>query len=147
MNEDLKAVVEEICSLIHNHHKGTKVYYELDYSPVPERLIDGLVKYGDTIISDLIPLIRIERLYDLKIINEKDKQTLIEAYNKFKELESDINSKKHSDEYNPMLEESVNLLRDKLVKLGIIEEFNYEEAFINEIDAKLKSKYIRKKTR
>ena len=153
MNKDLNIIVKELCSLLDCQHKVTKVYSEIDHTPVPENVIDGLVKYGDTTISNLICLVRIERLYDLKIIDENEKEKLIEAYNEYKRLESIIASKKFGkflgkeesdEEYDPRMDELFTLIREKLVTLGIIENFNYEQAFINEIDAKLKTRYIKR---
>ena len=140
MNQELKAVVGEICSLVANGYRDTKVYQELNYSPVPENLIDGLVKYGDTTISDLICLVRIERLFDLKLIDENQKERLIYIYNEYKEIET---NKKLLVE-NKLLHDKYNLIKQKFIELGIIEEFNYEDAFINEIDTKLKSKFIKR---
>ena len=140
MNQELKAVVGEICSLVANGYRDTKVYQELNYSPVPENLIDGLVKYGDTTITDLICLVRIERLFDLKLIDENQKERLIYIYNEYKELEA---NKKLLGE-NKLLYDKYNLIKQKFIELGIIEEFNYEDAFINEIDTKLKSKFIKR---
>lgn len=143
MNKDLDKVLKEVGNELCARTFCWKVDSFINYS---QSDVSSLLKYRDYTIARIIELTRIERLFDLNLISLQDKKTLLKEYKEYKELSSIIigfeldqfTGKISKDE---KLDEKVCLrekeLENKLKSFGILEDFDYKEAIINEIDKKL----------
>ena len=146
MDRDLENVIKEVGAEIWAHTYCWEIDSLMHHS---QDKVDSLVKYSDYTIAQIIELTRIERLFDLKLISLQDKKTLLGEYKEYIELCSKIfgfeldqfTGKFPKDE---KLDEKLYLrkeeLKTKLESLGILGDFNFEEAIMNEVDNKLKQK-------
>ena len=107
---------------------------------------EDIQEYGKYNLFQLIVLTRIERLCDLDLIDIEEKKFLLNIYRQYleiyEELGKDIESEMlHNIKYDrfqhTILLGKFNAISEKLNKYGLLEEFDYKEAFINEIDSKL----------
>lgn len=151
MNKDLENVIKEVGDEIWAHTYCCEIDSLIHHS---QDKVDSLVKYRDYTIAQIIELTRIERLFDLKLISLQDKKTLLKEYKEYRELCSRIFSfeltqfkekiSKDEKSYLRKLDEKLYLrkeeLKTKLFLFGILGDFNFEEAIINEVDKKLKQK-------
>ena len=146
MNKDLENVIKEVGAEIWAHTYCWEIDNLICHS---QDKVDSLVKYRDYTIAQIIELTRIERLFDLKLISLQNKKALLGEYKEYIELCSKIfgfeldqfTDKISKDE---KLDEKLYLrkeeLKTKLSLFGILGDFNFEEAIINEVDNKLKQK-------
>ena len=146
MDRDLENVVREVGNELWARTYCWEIDSLIHHS---QDKADSLVKYRDYTIAQIIELTRIERLFDLKLISLQDKKTLLEEYKEYIELCSKIFGFE-LDQFigkifkEEKLDEKLYLrkeeLKTKLVSFGILGDFNFEEAIINEVDNKLKQK-------
>ena len=112
-------------------------------------------EYKDYSINSFLCLLKIERLFDLGYIDKAKKELLIDAYNIYRKI-SVFGGK---DEFYAMIngktiaiseEEFRNRWAKKneygslLDEYGILEDFNYYDAFINQTDSDIR-KFTKKK--
>ena len=146
MNKDLENVIKEV---------GTEIWartycWEIDsLIHHSQDKVDSLVKYRYYTIDQIIELTRIERLFDLKLISLQDKKALLEEYKEYRELcskifEFELDQFTDKISKDKKLDEKLYLrkeeLKTKLFLFGILDDFNFEEAIMNEVDNKLKQK-------
>ena len=154
MNKDLKVIVEELLETLGIVNSITKVENTSDiHFYASEETLNSYKKYGKFSIEDIICLVRIERLFDLHYINEHEKEYLLKTYKDYKILSNVIGTFEldvlfdgsddvdlSREDYHEMSERRDELTR-KLNEFGIIESFNYEEAFFNQIDKDISRVY------
>lgn len=118
----------------------------------------SITKYAQNTLEELIRFARIEKMYDLGIIDNDKKEELYKDYNEYQKLrlvigtwdaekifaEFEEREPKDMDEDDSLKERCKNL-EDKLTSYGIISELNYEEAIMNQVDKEVKQKRKLKK--
>lgn len=146
MNKDLENVIKEVGNEIWAHTYCWEIDNLIHHS---QDKVDSLVKYRNYTIAQIIELTRIERLFDLKLISLQDKKKLLKEYKEYSELCSrifgfeldrfigKISKAEKVDEKMYLRRQE---LESKLESLGILGDFNFEEAIVNEVDSKLKQK-------
>ena len=73
MDKDLSNVISEISTILSCHSQVKTVEQLLYHMPIPEETEKSAYKFLDMRILDIIVLVRIERLYDLKQISKEQK--------------------------------------------------------------------------
>ena len=148
--QDLAENLEVACSIMKANDTLNDHTYVND-----EDILNSYKKYGGYNIKDIICLIRIDRLFDLKYISDEKRKELIQLYKDYKVLsnvicsieidtlfgESDVSLSQ--DEYHKMCAKSSDMANE-LRKYGIIESFQYYDAFINQIDSDIR-KFAKKR--
>ena len=146
MEEDVKHIFNELIHLfaISNEiNKISDIFLNRYYKASPEAN-DVLVKYHDYTVNDLITLLKIARLYDLKFINEEERDDLFSTfieYRRIKELIKKMefsgimksNSSIDLDEYSTIVNQK-NSLTKKLSQYDLLRTFDYKEAFMFKVD-------------
>lgn len=148
--KDLAENLEVACSIMKTNDTLNDYTYVND-----EDILNSYKKYGGYNIDDIICLIRIERLFGLKYISDEKRKELIQLYKDYKVLsnvicsieidtlfgESDVSLSR--DEYYKMCA-NLDKMANELGKYGIIESFQYYDAFINQIDSDIR-KFAKKR--
>lgn len=113
-------------------------------------------KYKKYTIEDIISLYRIEKLYENNSITSEEKEKLTKLFKDYLILNNVISSSElevlfnesticlSKEDYHEMIEKREQI-RNTLDKYGILDKFNYEEAFTNQIKKELKHKKLTKK--
>lgn len=144
MNKDLSIVFEEMCKMIDSYINSTNVGDMFFHLPIPSEQFNSAIGYMKYNFSDMIGILRIERLFELGKISEKTKNSLIDKYKKYKEILMNLD-KSESDELKKLLEEQKKLIESELSKYGILNNFNIEESIIEEIDKEILEEDVKQK--
>ena len=151
MDKDLEIITRELLETLEIENSITKVENTSDihFYISSEETLNSYKKYGKYDIVDIVRLVRIERLFDLHYINERERESLVRAYHDYKILdnvigtleldvlfkESEVDLSK--DDYYEMSAKREKLAGE-LQRYGIIEPFNYYDAFMNQIDSEIR---------
>lgn len=147
MDKDLEIITRELLETLEIENSITKVENTSDsrFYTFSDEISNSYKKYGKYSISDIICLVRIERLFDLHFIDEHERDYLIRTYKDYKILDnvictfeldvlfSDFDEGLSREDYHEMSNKREELA-SKLDRFGIIEPFRYQEAFIGQID-------------
>ena len=148
MDKEIQNIYKEISNLLRAYSMvitPNTLSNKYKYSNHPE----SSNIYRDNKIYELIVLVRIERLFDLGQINEETKEMLKNLYNQYrivyeqigKDLQEEQKNGKSVDRiHHSRLRNKLNVIADKLNEYSLLDEFDYESAFLNEIDAKILKK-------
>lgn len=154
MNKDLQELIKEIGKLTYIRTISQNVGAYFHHIPVDKDFDLILQKYSKYKMEQIIHFARIEKMNDLNIIDEKEKENLHTEYQEYQKLrkiagnwirENIMAEYKDSEvtiEEDKNVKERLNYLEDKLTSYGIITEFNYEEALMNQIDKEAKQKKL-----
>ena len=95
-------------------------------------------------------------MFDLNIINEKQKEELYKDYIEYQELrrilifcflkKTNVELENHGvakTEEDKLIKERYSLLEDKLISLGVLVNFDYEKAIMNQVDKEVKTKLLK----
>ena len=145
MDKDIQNINKEIFNLLRcysmiatpNEILNKYTYYSDDMSSN---------RFKNNKIYELIVLIRIERLFDLGEIDEDTKNLLTNLYKQYRivydKLGNDLREGfKNVDKIqHSSYRRKLNVISDKLNEYGLLDEFDFESAFMNEIDSKILKK-------
>lgn len=147
MDKDLSNVICEISTILSCHSQVKTVEQLLYRMPVPKEIEKSTCKFLDRRIFDIIVLTRIERLYDLKQISKEQKEELLFDYKNYQEL-CENNAKLLSEnKRNDDVSKKLRVVYDRLNKYGLLNIFNCEQAFINQIDNEITNSKTYKKVK
>ena len=117
MSSDIVNVLEQMC----DEFKDSKnIIFNNEFTKSQKN------KYGDCALDDLVKFLKIERLYDLNMIDDEEKNNLIKTYNDFKLMKRYLKSSEANSDYMKVLE--------ALNSYGILDSFDYVDAIICEVD-------------
>ena len=153
MKKEIEIILQEILLDLEIRNNITKL------SSIDDTFEDNketYSKYKKYTIEDIISLYRIEKLYENNSITSKEKEQLTKLFKDYLILNNVIASSElevlfnesticlSKEDYNEMIEKREQI-RNTLDKYGILDKFNYEEAFTNQIKKELKHKKLTKK--
>lgn len=138
MNEELDILTTELC----NELTKTNVNLGLvigDYNKKTE-----LSKYC---LNELLDLIKIDRMFELKLIDNKQKVLLTSKYKEYISLKrkidlSLININDTDKKVNTNDISRIKKLKIELNDSGLLENYNYKDAFVKVVDNNIKKKKI-----
>ncbi len=153
MNKEIELILEEILLDLEIRNNITKIS---SIDDVLENNKETYTKYKKYTIENIISLYRIEKLYEEKFITSEEKEELIKLFKDYLILNNLVASTELEVLFN---EPSIGLskqdyyemitkreeIRNKLDKYRILDKFNYEEAFTNQIKKELNYKKLTKK--
>ena len=145
MDKDIQMIGKKIFNLLRTYSvTSTPISISNKFDYLKDNQISN--KYGNSKIFEIIVLYRIERLYDLGKIDYDEKMFLIRLYDQYKKIYDEIGNDLHEELINKksydklnhfLLRNKLNVISDKLNEYSLLEEFDYENAFITEIDSKI----------
>lgn len=155
MNKDLEQVIKSVSNLIQIKSSIMTVGSYFQCVPCSQEEQASITKYALHSLEELIHFSRIEKMYDLSIIDSNRKEELYRDYKEYQELRFIIgfylgkkcdNEEKMTDiSVNASLKERCKYLEDKLTSCGIITDFDYGEAIMNQVDKEINQKIKIKK--
>ena len=150
MNKDIKNIIQNISSMI-QAKSNTSIGSYFYHIPISKEESTSIEKYADYTIEEIIHFLRIERMFDLNIINIDEKEELYKDYIEYQKLrrvlisqfikniqEVEINGKEQ------LGNERYNFLEEKLISYGVLVNFDYEKAILNQVDNEVKIKLLKK---
>lgn len=134
MKKELDSILNEINTKFRNDitYKSVSSILNENYKD-DDDYIEYENEYANYDLSDVFIETKIERLFDLGIIDLDKKQELLDIFHEYREIY----------DYEPNSDKGY-LLQTKLAVYGLLEPINLKNAFINEIDEELKAKQKRK---
>lgn len=159
MNKDLEQVIKSVSNLIQIKSSIMTVGSYFQCVPCSQEEKASITKYALHSLEELIHFSRIEKMYDLSVIDSNRKEELYRDYKEYQELRFIISSylgKKILNEYDneeemtdisvdASLKERCKYLEDKLTSCGVITDFDYEEAIMNQVDKEINQRIKIKK--
>jgi len=152
MNKELTNLIKELSNSLYIKSITTSIDSCFYHQPIQI----NLEKYATYKIEDIISLAKIERMLDLNIITNQEKEKLYQEYNEYLKLRHTIYScllkemlaeeeerthnTKEKQDNKEQIKSRYHKLETHLLSLGIITKFNFEEAIINQIDNEIKPK-------
>lgn len=154
MNKDLLVLIKEIGTLAYYRSISQNIGDYFHHIPVDKDFDLVLEKYSGYKMEQIIHFARIEKLNDLNIINDEEKEKLYTEYQEYQDLRivaghyiyetiiAEYEEREANIEEDKNVKERLKVLEDKLTSYGIITEFNYDKAIINQIDNEIKQKKL-----
>jgi len=158
MDKELEQVIKSVGGLTQIKSSITTVGAYFHHIPRSQAEEASITKYSQNTLEELIKFARIEKMCDLGLIDSNKKEELYSDYSEYQKLreiigewdrekiisEFEERKPKEMDE-DESLREKCKSLKDKLDSYGLMSEFNYEEAVMNQIGNELRQKKIIKK--
>lgn len=152
MEKDLNSILKMIGTEILINTRSKQINDFIQYFINTDEDMDIARKFHGYTISEIVCLIRIERLFDLHLITKEEKELLLKEYQEYRSLSLIIRNSfvnKLLNEKEEEIDENIRLrekeLFIKLNQLGILEDIDYTDAMMHEIDKRLKQKVKRLK--
>lgn len=158
MNYELNEIIKEMSESLKIKSEVTNVnsVYDIKYYNPPREKERLIKKYENLTISEIIQLKRIDELYEEGIISSEVRKDLLISYKDYKVLnnvigmielevlfgENNTNTSKE-DYFNMIIKREA--LEQILNEYGILDSFDYEEAFLNQINKEIRGRYLTKK--
>ena len=154
MNKDIKNIIQSFSSMI-QAKSNTSIASYFYHIPISKEESTSIEKYADYTIEEIIHFLRIERMFDLNIINIDEKEELYKNYIEYQKLRKFLISQfiknmqivEHEVEKNDedqLIKERYNFLEEKLMSYGVLVNFDYEKAILNQVDKEVKIKLLKK---